>query len=71
MQFKAVCSKGNQKLTLSLSASNIDEARSLLHGQGYSIMEIQEATADSKATVGNNSNFFYFDAYINGQLKSG
>ena len=70
MQFKAVCSKWNQKLTLSLSASNIDEARSLLHGQGYSIMEIQEATADSKATVGNNSNFFYFDAYINGQLKS-
>ena len=33
-------------------------------------MEIQESTADSKTTVGNNSNFFYFDAYINGQLKS-
>ncbi len=70
MQFKAVCSKWNQKLTLSLSASNIDEARSLLHGQGYSIMEIQEATPDSKGTIWNNSNFFYFDAYINGQLKS-
>ncbi|GAB0175270.1 MAG: hypothetical protein HHAS10_11490 [Candidatus Altimarinota bacterium] len=71
MQFKAVCSKGNQKLTLSLSASNIDEARSLLHGQGYSIMEIQEVSGDVRSNINNGSNFFYFDAYINGQLKSG
>lgn len=70
MQFKAVCSKWNQKLTLSLSASNIDEARSLLHGQGYSIMEIQEVSWDVRSNINNGSNFFYFDAYINGQLKS-
>jgi hypothetical protein len=71
MQFKAICSKWNQKLTLSLSATNIDEARSLLHGQGYSIMEIEEAKYDQKPTSWSNSNFFYFDAYINGQIKSG
>lgn len=34
-------------------------------------MEIQEATSDTKVNTSNNSNFFYFDAYINGQLKSG
>jgi hypothetical protein len=72
MQFKAICSKWNQKLTLSLSASNIEEARALLHGQGYSIMEIQEVTGSEQKwqTGGNQSNFFYFDAIINGQEKS-
>ena len=67
MQFRAVCSKWNQKLTLSLSANNIDEARSLLHDQGYSIMEIKEL---SEIEV-SGSNFFYFDVMLNGQLKSG
>lgn len=70
MQFRAVCSKWNQKLTLSLSASSIDEARSLLHGQGYSIMEIQEAWSDIPTQESSSDNFFYFDAIINGQVKS-
>jgi hypothetical protein len=69
MQFHAICSKWNQKLTLSLSAQNIEEARNILHGQGYSIMEIKESVE-----VKNNqiswSNFFYFDVLINNQLKS-
>jgi hypothetical protein len=71
MQFRAVCSKWNQKLTLSLSASNIDEARGLLHGQWYSIMEIQEIShAWEKTQEENAGNFFFFDAMINGQVKS-
>ncbi len=72
MQFRAICSKWNQKLTLSLSASNIDEARGLLHGQGYSIMEIQEVSSSSQQTSEDNAgNFFFFDANINGLIKSG
>lgn len=70
MQFRAVCSKWNQKLTLSLSASSIDEARTMLHGQGYSIMEIQEEWSLAKRDE-SSDNFFYFDAIINGQVKSG
>ncbi|MBP6981312.1 hypothetical protein KBB25_00840 [Candidatus Gracilibacteria bacterium] len=71
MQFRAICSKGNQKLTLSLSANSIDEARSILHGQGYSIMEIQESSQASMTQESGNDNFFFFDAIINGQQKSG
>lgn len=73
MQFKAVCSKWNQKLTLSLSAGSVEEARSLLHGQGYSIMEITEIQPNQTpvSSSSTNENFFYFDVYINGQLKSG
>ena len=71
MQFRAICSKWNQKLTLSLSANSIDEARSILHGQGYSIMEIQESSQASMTQESWNDNFFFFDAIINGQQKSG
>ncbi len=70
MQFRAICSKWNQKLTLSLSAENIDEARALLHGQGYSIMEIQESSQANEIIEEWGDNFFFFDAIINGQLKS-
>lgn len=71
MQFRAICSKWNQKLTLSLSASNIDEARGLLHGQGYSIMEIQEVSSVAqKSSEDSAGNFFFFDAKINGLIKS-
>lgn len=66
MQFQAICSKWNQKLTLSLTANSIDEARGILHGQGYSIMEIKEFT-----TTQTGGNFFYFDVLVNNQLKSG
>jgi hypothetical protein len=36
-------------------------------------MEIQEVTAESQrpSEIGSSANFFYFDAYINGQVKSG
>ncbi|MDD2694136.1 MAG: hypothetical protein PHY14_04370 [Candidatus Gracilibacteria bacterium] len=67
MQYKATCTKGNQKLILSLQANNIDEARSILHGQGYSIMDIQEFTQVESG----NLNFFYFDANVNGLIKTG
>lgn len=66
MQFQAICSKWNQKLTLSLTANSIEEARSILHGQGYSIMEIKEFS-----TTQTGGNFFYFDVLVNNQLKSG
>lgn len=69
MQFQAICSKWNKKLTLSLSAANIDEARSILHWQGYSIMELKEASLASSQWK--ESNFFYFDIRVNGQIKTG
>jgi len=68
MQFQATCSKWNKKLTLNLSANDIDAARHILHGQWYSIIEIHE----NSATVNNDDgNFFYFDARVNGILQSG
>lgn len=70
MQFRATCSKWNQKLTLSISARNIDEARLLLHWQGYSIMEIQEGTVANAKQEAWGENFFFFDALINWQTKS-
>lgn len=67
MQYQATCTKWNQKLTLSLQANSIDEARNMLHGQGYSIMDIREFT---QADFG-DTNFFYFDANMNGLIKTG
>jgi type II secretory pathway component PulF len=63
MQYQAICSKANKKLTISLTANNIDEARSILHGQGYSIMEIKEL--EYSQTENNKGNFFYFDIRVN------
>lgn len=70
MQFRAVCSKWNQKLTLSLTASSIDEARTILHGQGYSIMEIQESVQWALQKEEGVDNFFYFDIRLNWLVKS-
>jgi type II secretory pathway component PulF len=47
MQFQATCSKGNKKLTLSVNANDIDDARDILHKQGYSIIEIKEFSGAS------------------------
>ncbi len=69
MQFQAVCSKWNRKLTLSLTALNIDDAREILHGQGYSIMELKEASG--KEDKWNEKNFFYFDIRVNNIIKTG
>lgn len=68
MQFQAICSKWNKKLTLTLSANDIDAARAILHWQGYSIIDVYEAISD---TSGVSGNFFYFDARVNGILQSG
>lgn len=68
MQFQAVCSKWNKKLTLSLSASSREEAREILHKQGYSIIEIQEVLDTSLLQEGN---FFYFDIVNNGNVQMG
>jgi hypothetical protein len=68
MQYQAICSKANKKLTISLTANNIDEARSILHGQGYSIMEIKEL--EYSQTENNKGNFFYFDIRVNWQIKT-
>ncbi len=67
MQFKATCSKWNKKLTLVLNATDIDNARNILHGQGYSIIELTEWVVESKEEW----NFFYFDAIVWGILQSG
>jgi len=70
MQFNAVCSKWNKRLTLSLSAVSLEEARAILHSQGYSIIELHTSeTNENKES--DESNFFYFDIYINGELKTG
>lgn len=66
MQYQANCTKWNQKLTLSLQANSIEEARTILHGQGYSIMDIREVS-DVEMSA---SNFFYFDANMNGMIKT-
>ncbi len=40
--FQVVAAKNNQKVNLSVQHATIEEARSSLHIQGYSIIEIQE-----------------------------
>lgn len=65
MKFKAVCSKENQKLTISLEAESVDIARETLHKQGYSIIEINIDTAE-----GEWWNFFFFDIRVDGLIKS-
>jgi hypothetical protein len=67
MQFLATCSKWNKKLTLTLSAGDLDAARGMLHAQGYSIIEIRENTAVTETWW----NFFYFDALVWGIPQSG
>lgn len=68
MQFQAICSKWNRKLTLSLTADSIDEAREMLHGQGYSIMEIRQAELAQQKWA--EKNFFFFDIRVNNQIKT-
>ncbi len=65
MKFKVICSKENQKLTLSLDAVDATEARNILHNQGYSIIEIN--IDEGEELVGN---FFYFDIRVDNQIKS-
>lgn len=66
MQFQATCSKWNKKLTLNLSANDIENARGILHSQWYSIIEIHEISGLDL----NNGNFFYFDAKVSWILQS-
>ncbi len=68
MQFQAICSKWSRKLTLSIVAAHIDEAREILHSQGYSIMELKES--DWVQQKWSDKNFFYFDIRINNQIKT-
>lgn len=67
MQFQATCSKWNKKLTLTLNATDIEAARSALHSQWYSIIEIHNI----QEWAGADGNFFYFDAKVNWLLQSG
>lgn len=55
-------------MTLSLTAENREEARKILHEQGYSIIEIQEVM---NASLLEEGNFFYFDILNNGVLQTG
>lgn len=68
MQFQAVCSKWSKKLTLSINAHSIDEAKRILHSQGYSIIEIKEVSDTSLSQWGN---FFFFDVVVNGVVQTG
>mgnify|MGYP000933970786 FL=1 len=51
-----------------MTAQNREEARNILHKQGYSIIEIQEVVETSLAQEGN---FFFFDSLINGNIQTG
>lgn len=68
MIFQAVCSKWSKKLTLSIHANSLDEAKKLLHKQGYSIIEIKEVHED---VVNHDANFFFFDIIINWSIQTG
>ena len=59
MQFKATCSKANQRFVLIINAVNLESAKEELHKQGYSIMQIDEYVWDTSS----EEDFFYFDAY--------
>lgn len=66
--FVAVCAKNGQRVELSLTKATVDEARAELHHQGYSIIEIREASGSEPAATGST---FYFDILIDGNKKSG
>lgn len=55
-------------MTLSLSAVNREQAREILHKQGYSIIEIQEVVDTSLLQEGT---FLFFDILVNGVLQTG
>lgn len=65
MQFQATCTKWSKKLTLTLKASDIKEARSILHAQWYSIIELHEI--DESVEL---KNFFYFDTIIKWETQT-
>ena len=68
MQFKATCSKANQRFVLIINSASLESAKEELHKQGYSIMQIDEYLWDT----GSDEDFFYFDAYNqNGELQTG
>lgn len=67
MQFQAICTKWHKKLTISITAENINEARNMLHKQWYSIIEIHEITDTSSIQ---EWNFFYFDMMSNWVLQT-
>lgn len=68
--FQSVCSKNNQKITLVIQAETIEDARHKLHSQGYSVIEIEEYVSNP-SDMGAMNNFFYFDAVVWGERKSG
>ncbi len=67
MKYRATCSKWSSKLVLSVTADSIDQAKHIVHSQGYSIIEIHEMEDTWQAS----GNFFFFDAYVNGILQTG
>ncbi len=68
--FQSVCSKNNQKITLVIQAETLEDARHKLHIQGYSVIEIEEYVSNP-SDMGAMNNFFYFDAVVGGERKSG
>lgn len=52
---------------MTLTAGSLTEARSSLHSQGYSIIDIAEIDHETQL----EGNFFYFDAKVNGIMQTG
>lgn len=64
--FQAVCAKNSQKVNLVVQYQSMEEARSDLHKQGYSIIDIQEVQ-----NLSSEGKVFYFEVLINQAKKSG
>lgn len=64
--YKAICAKNNKKIELMVQKDSLEEARSFLHGQWYSIIEINE-TAENESQ--NQWNIFYFDIEVDWKIK--
>ncbi len=64
--FYVICNKNNQKIELVLKYNSINEVKTYLHEQKYSIIEIKEIDD----TLIDNTWLFYFDAFFDWKIKT-
>ncbi len=65
--FKFVCDRDNQRSEFIVSYPSIEEAKSDIHKQGYTVVEAREVTEARTSSA----HIFYFETEINGQKKVG
>ena len=71
--FQVVAAKNNQKVNLSVENTSIEEARTSLHLQGYSIIEIKEGGENSERSqqLKSQNRLFYFLVKSGAESKKG